>query len=142
MQAEDAFVEYAEIFGDLYGTSFAALKQCLESGKDVILELDWQGALQIKEKLPSAIGIFLLPPSRDELLRRLTRRGRDPKESIEKRLSGAQVDIAHYRDFDYLVVNKDFAETRVNLAHIIQAERLRTRRQQTKLSDWLKTMLA
>ncbi len=124
MVADQAFVEHAEVFGNQYGTSKAAMTTELERGHDVILEIDWQGAGQIRKHYPGAIGIFILPPSRQTLMQRLQGRGQDDPAAIAKRSNEAQLEMAHYADYDYLVVNDDFATAVDELRCIINAARL------------------
>ena len=125
------FLEHAEVFGNFYGTSENRLNKVLEQGNDLVLEIDWQGAQQIREQLPDAISIFILPPSRDELASRLTGRGQDNPEIIEKRMSSAIEEISHYNEYDFLVINDDFDIALNDLESIIKAYRL----VQTKQTD-------
>ena len=100
---EDAFLEHAEVFGNYYGTSRAEVEARLRAGKDVLLEIDWQGAAQVRAKMPCC-SIFILPPSRDELLRRLRNRGQDSDAVIARRHAEAQTELSHYAEFDFLVI--------------------------------------
>jgi guanylate kinase len=125
------FLEHAEVFGNYYGTSENRLNEALELGNDLVLEIDWQGAQQIREQLPDAISIFILPPSRDELASRLTGRGQDNPEIIEQRMSSAIEEISHYNEYDFLVINDDFEIALNDLESIIKAHRL----VQTKQTD-------
>ena len=128
-----AFVEWAEVHGNLYGTSRPAIEQRLAAGDDVVLEIDWQGALQIKRLFPNAVLIFVLPPSWDELLQRLHRRGEDPAEAIETRMANAREEIAQARHFDYVVINALFETALFDLKAIVHAQRLKyARLQRTK----------
>lgn len=132
------FLEHAEVFGNFYGTSKNRLNEALELGDDLVLEIDWQGAQQIREQLPEAISIFILPPSRDELASRLTGRGQDNAEIIEKRMSSAIEEISHYNEYDFLVINDDFDIALNDLESIIIAHRL----VQTKQTDANKQLIS
>jgi len=118
------FLEHAEVFGNFYGTSQAWVAATLASGKDVILEIDWQGAAQIR-KTSKVISIFILPPSLATLKERLQNRGQDEAKVIERRLNEAQSEIAHYAEYDYLVVNDDFDTAVAEISAILTAERCR-----------------
>lgn len=122
---EQAFFEWAEVHGNLYGTSREAIEQRLNAGEDVVLEIDWQGALQIKQLFPNAVLIFILPPSWDELLQRLQRRGEDPHEVIETRMANARHEVAQAKHFDYVVVNAVFETALFDLKAIVHAQRLK-----------------
>jgi len=128
LKAAGRFIETAEVFGHSYGTSREQLEAHRERSEDIVLELDWQGAMQVKETTPSAVLIFLLPPSLDALKKRLEARGKDTPETIQRRLDGAQFEISQCREFDYLVVNDDFEVAKASLCAIIRAERARTDR--------------
>jgi guanylate kinase len=108
MVAAGEFLEHAQVFDNYYGTSRAAIEDLLEQGKDVILDIDWQGARAIKAQMPDACGIFILPPSREELENRLRGRGQDSDEVIARRMRDAVSEMTHYNEFDYVVVNDDF----------------------------------
>ncbi|MDX9739727.1 MAG: guanylate kinase [Gammaproteobacteria bacterium] len=125
MAAADEFLEHACVFDNHYGTSRAAVRACLEAGRDVILEIDWQGARQVRALAPAAIGIFVLPPSIDVLRQRLQSRRQDTPEVIERRMRGALSEMSHYDEYDYLVVNGDFEAAVADLRAIIRARRLR-----------------
>ena len=103
------FLERAEVFGNLYGTSQSHLQQTLDEGHDLILEIDWQGAEQVRQLMPKARSIFILPPSLEALHQRLTNRGQDSDEIIEGRMREAVSEMSHYVDYDYLIINDDFA---------------------------------
>ena len=118
------FLEHANVFGKRYGTSKAEVANKRDQGQDVILEIDWQGAQQVREAMPQAISVFILPPSADALAARLTSRGEDTQESIEKRLSEAKLDMSQAEHFDYLVVNKDFDHAVQDFIAIVRAARL------------------
>jgi guanylate kinase len=135
------FLEYAEVFTNKYGTSKGWVESQLAQGIDVILEIDWQGAEIVREKMPDARSIFILPPSREELLRRLTGRGTDSDEVIAGRMAQAESEMSHYGDFDYLVINDQFDAALDQLAAIFTANRLemavQQRAQQSLLSELL-----
>ena len=118
------FLEFAEVFTNKYGTSKEWVESQLAQGIDVILEIDWQGAEIVREKMPEARSIFILPPSREELLRRLTGRGTDSEEVIAGRMAQAESEMSHYGDFDYLVINDQFETALDQLAAIFTANRL------------------
>lgn len=119
------FLEWAEVFGNYYGTSLPMIEQSLEKGIDVFLDIDWQGARQIRAKLPNVKTIFILPPSRAELERRLVGRGQDSAETIAKRMAEAVSEMSHYNEFDYVIVNDDFQTALGELKAILTAERLK-----------------
>ena len=123
MRDEGAFLEHASVFGNAYGTAYARLMQTLADGCDVLLEIDWQGAAQVRERFPAALSVFILPPSMNALLERLKVRGQDGPEEIERRWRQAMDDISHYDEFNYVVVNNDFDEAVEKLAGLIDAER-------------------
>jgi guanylate kinase len=108
MVAADAFLEHAQVFDNWYGTTRAAVESLRDAGHDVILEIDWQGARQVRARMPDCTGIFILPPSRPELERRLRTRAQDSDEVIARRLRDAAADIAHWDEFDFVVVNDRF----------------------------------
>ncbi len=119
------FLEYAEVFTNKYGTSKLWVEEQLAAGIDVILEIDWQGAQQVREKMPNALSIFILPPSRAELERRLTGRGTDSAEIIAGRMSQAESEMSHFGEFDYLVINDQFDDALNQLQAIFTANRLK-----------------
>ncbi|MDE0930100.1 MAG: guanylate kinase [Halioglobus sp.] len=135
------FLEHAQVFGNLYGTSRVWLEEQLERGFDVILEIDWQGARQVKLLLPETQSIFILPPSRQALQQRLSLRGQDDPGIIEGRMNAAVAEMSHYVESDFLVVNKDFDQALDELQCIIASQRLRTARQQEILSSMLQNLL-
>lgn len=137
MIAENAFLEHADVFGNYYGTSFQSINTLLEQGFDVILEIDVQGAEQVREKLPSATSIFILPPSFEILSARLRGRGTDSTEVIETRLNKAHAEISLAPHFDYAVINDDLAQAEQDLLHIIRSCRLKTSRQQSFIEKLL-----
>ncbi len=136
-----AFLEHARVFGNLYGTSQAWVEEQLAAGTDVILEIDWQGAEQVKRLLPATRGIFILPPSRQALEQRLTGRGQDDPGIIAGRLAKAVEEMSHYVQSDYLVVNNDFDQALAELEAIVVCQRLQTPRQQEVLTDLLLNLL-
>jgi guanylate kinase len=117
--AEDAFLEHARVFDNQYGTSLGQLKDKLAAGSTVLLEIDWQGARQVRRALPDCRSIFILPPSREALRQRLTGRGTDSQAVIERRLADAVTDMGHYGEFDYVVVNDEFPVAVDQLARIV-----------------------
>ena len=135
------FLEHAQVFGNLYGTSSVWLEEQLERGLDVILEIDWQGARQVKQLLPETQSIFILPPSRQALQQRLSLRGQDDPSIIEGRMNAAVAEMSHYVESDFLVVNKDFDQALDELQCIVASQRLRTARQQEILPSMLQKLL-
>ena len=125
MVARGEFFEWAEVHGNLYGTSRKAIQERLEHGDDVVLEIDWQGALQIKQIFPHAVLIFILPPSWDELMQRLNRRGEDTPEVIATRMANARVEVAQARHFDYVIVNALFETALFDLKTVVHSQRLK-----------------
>ena len=125
MIARGEFFEHAVVHGDLKGTSRKVVEQTLAKGRDVLLEIDWQGARQVRAQLPGTVSIFILPPSRAELERRLRNRASDSEETIQRRLADSQRDMAHATEFDYTVVNDDFAAALAELRAIVAAHRER-----------------
>jgi guanylate kinase len=108
LQAAGEFIEHANVFGNLYGTRRSVVESALAGGRDLILEIDWQGAKQVREHLPEAVQVFILPPSRAELESRLRRRRSDSEEDIARRLRESVLEMSHWKDFDYVIVNRDF----------------------------------
>jgi len=142
MIAEDAFLEHAKVFDNYYGTSRKAIEQVLSTGVDVFLDIDWQGAQQIRAKMPAARSIFVLPPSQDELDRRLRGRGQDSEEVIARRMAQAVSEMSHYAEYDYLIINDDFDLALSDLKTIIRAERLRMGRQKARHDALISKLLA
>ncbi|HEX6362789.1 MAG TPA: guanylate kinase [Albitalea sp.] len=120
-----AFFEWAEVHGNLYGTSKAGVQALVASGQDVVLEIDWQGALQIKKLFPNAVLIFILPPSYQELALRLNRRGEDGTEVIAQRLSNARFEVAQARHFDFVIINALFETAVFDLKTVVHSQRLK-----------------
>jgi len=141
MIAQHAFLEYAKVFDYYYGTSCAFVAEQLQQGIDVILDIDWQGAAQIKKIHPGSVTIFLLPPSKMELRRRLQQRKRDADAIIEQRLSLASQEVSHCSEFDYLVINDDFAVALQDLQTIVMANRLRGKLQLTRHAELIRDLL-
>ena len=142
MLEQAAFLEHARVFGNLYGTSQAWVEEQLASGTDVILEIDWQGAEQVKRLLPATRAIFILPPSRQALEQRLTGRGQDDPAIIATRMAQAVEEMSHYIESDFLVVNNDFEQALAELEAIVVCQRLQTARQQDALTDLLRNLLS
>jgi guanylate kinase len=140
--AEDVFLEHALVFGNYYGTSGKWVMERLQAGVDVILEIDWQGAEQVRQHLQGTVGIFILPPSQEDLRERLEERARDDAVTIEKRLALASDEMSHYAEYDYLVVNDDFETAVADLKTIIQGRRLLLAPQQVKHAELLKKLLS
>lgn len=131
----NAFYEYAKVFDNYYGTSREIVEQWLNEGKDVLLDIDWQGARQIREQTPCTKGIFIIPPSLEELNRRLVSRGTDSKEVIEGRMNKAMNEISHYNEYDYVIVNDDFEESLLTMRSIILANRAKTQKQTAQVKS-------
>ncbi len=130
----NAFYEYAHVFDHYYGTSREIVEQWLNEGKDVLLDIDWQGARQIRKQTPDAKGIFIVPPSLEELNRRLVNRGTDAKEVIEGRMNKALNEISHFNEYDYVITNDDFEESLLNLRSIILANRAKLSKQENTIN--------
>ena len=120
MIANNDFVEHAEVFGNMYGSARSNIKEKLDANIDIILEIDWQGARQVRENMPNSISIFILPPSKNVLLQRLTDRGQDDEETISKRMKNSESEMSHYDEFEYLVINDQFDSALNDLKAIIQ----------------------
>ena len=125
MVARGEFFEWAQVHGRLYGTSRKAIQERLERGEDVVLEIDWQGAQQIKRLFPQTVTIFILPPSWAELEQRLKRRGEDRPEVIEQRLANARIEVPHAREFDFVVINALFETALFDLKTVVHSQRLK-----------------
>ncbi|MEZ5435069.1 MAG: guanylate kinase [Pseudomonadales bacterium] len=136
------FLEHAEVFGNLYGTSQTWVQQTLASGRDVILEIDWQGAQQIRRLMPDNIGIFILPPSIEVLLHRLNARGQDDEAVIQRRMAQARDELSHYAEADFLVVNDQFDKALADLVAIVRSQPLRLDEQLNTLESMLQQLLA
>ena len=131
----NAFYEYAHVFDHYYGTSREIVEQWLNEGKDVLLDIDWQGARQIRLQTPDAKGIFIVPPSLEELNRRLVTRATDAPEVIEKRMSKAISEISHFNEYDYVIVNDDFDESLLNMRSIILSNRQKMDKQKHYITE-------
>lgn len=142
MQNENAFLECAQVFDNFYGTAQQTVEDNLAQGHDVILEIDWQGAQQVRRLLPNSISIFILPPSIEILRQRLEGRGKDDAEVIARRMRDAVTEMSHYPEFDYLIVNDDFNEALHELKNIIMVNRLTQTQQSQRLESLLSTLLA
>jgi guanylate kinase len=123
MRERGEFLESAEVHGYRYGTAKQVILDAMQRGEDLILEIDWQGARQVRELYPDCVGIFILPPSMEELERRLRERGQDAEAVIQRRLANAQAEMTHANEFKYAIINKDFDTARAELADIIGKER-------------------
>jgi guanylate kinase len=126
------FLEHAEVHGNHYGTSAPWIRQQTGAGRDLLLEIDWQGARQVRRQIPDAIGIFVMPPSMQELERRLRKRGQDSDQVIEGRLASAVEEMRHVDEFEYVIINKDFDAALADLVAIVRASRLRLARQRQR----------
>jgi guanylate kinase len=135
------FLEHAEVFGSLYGTLRTQTLEALRQGTDLILEIDWQGARQVREAIAECVSIFILPPSRTVLEERLRARGQDNPAIIERRMAEAVTEISHYAEYDYLVVNDHFEAALIDLRAIFRAQRLACKRQAEALGHLLDRLL-
>lgn len=142
LSADGAFLEQAQVFGNYYATGKQWVNDKLLAGIDVILEIDWQGAQQIRELMPGCVSIFILPPSREILFSRLKERAQDDPAIIEKRMAQASQEIAHYHEYDYIVINDDFAQALQDLQAIIKAKRLMCENQRLRYKELIKNLLA
>lgn len=136
------FLEHARVFDCYYGTGREATEALLAAGRDVILDIDWQGARQVRERVPAALSIFILPPSREELERRLRLRAKDDEEVIATRLRKAADEISHYAEYDYLVINDEFENATAALESVFISRRLRREAQLPRLRETLRQLLA
>ncbi|MGE6792189.1 guanylate kinase [Pseudomonas guineae] len=135
------FLEHAEVFGNLYGTSQEWVKQTLREGFDLILEIDWQGAQQVRRLMPESKSIFILPPTQEALRHRLTNRGQDSGEIIEQRMREAVSEMSHYVEYDYLLINDDFAHALSDLKAIFRSNQLLQSPQQQRHNGLLSELL-
>ncbi|MGH1373103.1 MAG: guanylate kinase [Cellvibrionaceae bacterium] len=138
----NAFLEHAEVFGNLYGTSTQWVKDTLAGGTDVILEIDWQGAQQVRKLIPETVGIFILPPSREELTRRLTGRGQDDNSIIDARMQEAINEMSHYVEGQYVIINDDFDVALSEFRSILVSQRLTLDNQQQRHEQLLSSLLS
>ncbi|WP_313927765.1 guanylate kinase [Pseudoxanthomonas sp.] len=136
------FFEYAEVHGDWKGTARQSVEPQLDAGKDVLLEIDWQGARQVREKVPEAVSVFILPPSRAALEQRMRNRGQDSEEVIQRRLAAAREEMSHYGEFDYVIVNDVFDTAVAQMHAIFTASRLRREAQDVRHADLIGALLA
>jgi guanylate kinase len=141
MVGEGAFLEHARVFDNYYGTSESGIRDQLSAGRDVILEIDWQGASQVRKRFPDAVSIFILPPTREALRQRLGGRGQDSEEIIHRRMRDAVAEMAHYPEYDYLVVNDLFEEALEELRAVVTCQRLRLAEQVVRLERKLQALL-
>jgi len=141
MVEEGAFLEHARVFDNLYATSRAAVERELSDGRDVILEIDWQGARQVRAAMPDAVSVFILPPSSRELERRLRSRAQDSDDVIESRMRAAVDEMSHYDEYEFVVINDRFESALTDLDAIIRARRLRLKAQRTRWAEVIKDLL-
>jgi guanylate kinase len=137
MIAAGDFIEHANVYGNYYGTSRRWIEAELAGGHDVLLEIDWQGARQVRALFPNMVGIFILPPSLEELRRRLTARGKDSAEVIERRMASAREEISHVLEFEYIIVNEQFDVAVADLQAVVRAARLSRERRADRLARLL-----
>ena len=142
MIARGDFLEHADVFGNYYGTSQVWVRETLAKGQDVILEIDWQGAQQVRKNFPDSSSIFILPPSKQALEQRLRGRGQDDEATISRRMRDAESEMSHYVEFDYLIVNDDFDHALASLTAIVVASRHKLAVQQSNYSTLLADLLA
>jgi len=135
MRDRGEFLEWAEVHGNFYGTSKVWISEQLTAGRDVLLEIDWQGAQQVKRLFPDAVGIFILPPSMAELERRLRGRGTDPEDVIQRRVAAAQGEMRHVGEFEFVIINNDLQEALKDLLAAVRASRLRFPAQRARHPD-------
>lgn len=140
MLGEGEFLEAAEVHGARYGTSQRRVEETLKAGDDLILEIDWQGAQQVRKQLPEAVGIFILPPSIDTLAHRLAYRGQDSMEVIARRLAAAREEISHVVEFDYVIINDNFQTALDDLRAVIRSQRLKRDKQLLEHQDLLNSI--
>lgn len=136
------FLEHAEVFGNYYGTSKPWVMEQLAAGEDVILEIDWQGAAQVRQQMEGTVGIFILPPSREALKERLTGRGQDSEDVINKRMAQAKEEMSHHVEYDYLVINDDFNVALDELKAILSTHRLKISPQLERQAGLLQDLLS
>ena len=135
------FIEHASVFGNLYGTRRSVVEAALASGRDLILEIDWQGARQVRERLPDAVQVFILPPSRAELEARLRKRGSDSDEAIARRLAESVQEMSHWQEFDYVIVNRDFDQALGELEAVFEGRGDASRRERPELVTLTRELL-
>ncbi|KTF12346.1 MULTISPECIES: guanylate kinase [Pseudoalteromonas] len=139
--AKDDFFEWAQVFDNYYGTSKQAIESQLDAGIDVFLDIDWQGAQQVRKIMPSVQTIFILPPSKEELEQRLNNRGQDSAEVIAGRMAQAQSETSHYNEYDFVVVNDEFDTALSDIETIVMAQRLTLKAQQNRHQNLLSSLL-
>jgi guanylate kinase len=137
--AHGEFLEYAEVFGNYYGTNRDTFEQAVHQGRDLVLDIDVQGARQLKVAIPEAISIFVLPPSRQVLEERLRARSQDSEEVIQRRLKGAAEEVRNYTQYDYVLINREIEESAARLSSIVKAERLRKARMEEEVRPILES---
>jgi guanylate kinase len=137
-----AFLEHAEVFGNFYGTSESGVRELLAQGRDVVLEIDWQGARQVRRRFPEALSLFVLPPTPEALRQRLNARGQDDAAVIEGRMREARSEMEHYSEYDYLIINDRFEQALEEMRSIVVSQRLRQPRQSQLLQETLAALLA
>ena len=142
LMAAGEFLEHAHVHGNWYATSSTWLRQQVNAGGDVLLEIDWQGAAQVRGLIPSSVHVFILPPSLPALRERLEKRGQDTSDVIARRLDAAQEEMRHCGEFDYVIINQDFATAVADLAAVVRASRLRAAQQRTRHSALVASLLA
>lgn len=142
MIADDAFFEHAQVFDHYYGTSKASIFEMLEQGLDVILEIDWQGARQVRQLYPESIGIFILPPSLSSLEERLKKRATDTKDVIQRRMAKAVNEMSHYYEYDFVIINDDFDDALSKMSSIFMAMRAKTPIIEQKNSNLINDLLS
>ncbi|MGJ4728730.1 guanylate kinase [Luteimonas sp. SDU101] len=136
------FFEYAQVHGDWKGTAKQSVEPQLAAGRDVLLEIDWQGAQQVKAQVPDAVSVFILPPSRDALEERMRKRGQDSEDVIARRMANAREEMSHHAEFDYVIVNEDFEVAVDEMCAIFLASRLRVAQQRLRHGGLIDTLLA
>jgi guanylate kinase len=139
--ARHEFLEYAEVFGNYYGTNRETFESAAHQGKDLVLDIDVQGARQLKVAIPQAVSIFVLPPSKDVLEQRLRSRSQDSEEVIQRRLRGAAEEVQNYTHYDFVLINRDIEEASARLATIVKAERLRKARMEEEVAPILQSFV-
>lgn len=142
MIGEGAFLEHADVFTNKYGTSQVWVEEQLSQGMDVILEIDWQGAQQVRRLMPECLSVFILPPSQEELRRRLTGRGTDSQDVIDHRMSQAVSEMSHYGEYDYMIINDDFDTALNELVAVFLSRRVGQNRQSQKHQELLQGLLS
>ena len=135
------FLEYAKVFDHYYGTAKSTVNSTLNQGRDLILEIDWQGALQVRQKISDVTSIFILPPSESALLQRLRGRGQDDENIIARRMHDARAEMSHYSEYDYLIVNDEFDTALAELKSIVIANRLETKNRESALVDLINELV-